>query len=70
MNLIITYLFIGVVVSFLIDLLQEKLTEKGYLDPEIKETWGWTERCICIAIWPYGLYVFFNAFLNNNNKDE
>ena len=70
MNLIITYLLIGLLVSFLLDLTQEKLIEKGYLDPEIKDSWGWTERCICIVLWPYGLYIFINAFLNNNNENE
>ena len=70
MNLIITYLLIGVLVSFLIDLIQDNLVKKGYLDPEIQESWGWQERCICIAIWPYGLYVFITAFLNNNNENE
>lgn len=70
MNLIITYLLTGVLVSFLIDLLQDRLVRIGYLDPKIQESWGWIERCICIAIWPYGIYVFINAFLNNNNKDD
>ena len=67
---ILTYLIIGVIVSFIVDLLQDHLTEKGLLDPEIKESWGWSERCICIILWPMAIIMFMKGIQNKNKNDE
>tara|TARA_B100000900_G_C20063733_1_gene507070 strand:- start:323 stop:529 length:207 start_codon:yes stop_codon:yes gene_type:complete len=66
MNTIITYLFIGVVVAFLIDVSQQNLKNKGLLDQDLE--WTWIERVVAILAWPYGVYVFLKSFFGNNNN--
>ena len=70
MNLIIMYFLIGVLCSFLVDLLQDKLSNMGALPPEVRDTWGWTERIICILLWPYAIVSFIKGLSQSNNEDE
>ena len=67
MNTNITYLFIGVIVAFLIDVSQQSLKNKGLLDADVE--WSWFERVLCIMIWPYGVYVFLKSFFRNDNNN-
>tara|TARA_B100000575_G_C22857791_1_gene501448 strand:- start:300 stop:506 length:207 start_codon:yes stop_codon:yes gene_type:complete len=67
MNTIITYLFIGVIVAFLIDVSQQSFRNKGLIDPNLE--WTWVERVVAILLWPYGVWVFIRSFFGNNNNN-
>ena len=63
----IKYLFIGVIVSFLIDLLlgMDKIKENPKVAEVIeKGEWGWGPRILNIFMWPVSVLIFVISFLN------
>ena len=67
MNLIFTYIVIGVFISFIVDILRGSLIERGLVDED--EKWNWTERIIVIILWPWALWVFIKNVLKSNNNE-
>ena len=64
---IINYFFIGIVVTFLVDLLLYKLK----YHPKIKNApFGWTERVMCILGWPIAIIVFSLSFFKEFFKNK
>jgi hypothetical protein len=63
MNFIITYLFVGIVIAFLVDLLQDGLVKRDALPQEIKENWGLVQRLIVICLWPYAIVKFIEGLI-------
>ena len=62
---ILNYFFIG----FIFTLLIEYLFNRNISHPLLKDaTWDWSERIICILIWPLGLLVFLTAFIKTKFK--
>ena len=62
---ILNYFFIG----FIFTLLIEYLFNHFISHPLLKGTkWDWSERIICILIWPLGLLVFLTAFIKTKFK--
>ena len=63
----IKYLFIGVIVSFLIDLLlgMNKIGQHPKVIEVVeKKDWGWGPRILNIFIWPLSVLIFIISFLN------
>ena len=61
MDIILNYIFIGFVFIFFIDwLLNIDRIKKHPL--MVNQTWGWSERTICILIWPLAILVFLVSF--------
>ena len=63
----IKYLFIGVIVSFLIDLLlgMDKMRQHPKVIEVIeKGDWGWGPRILNIFIWPLSVLIFITSFLS------
>ena len=59
---ILNYFFIGVVFTFLLDLILSKLKNHPLMK-EILKNWGWKERVACVLIWPLGSIVFLGSLL-------
>ena len=59
---ILNYFFIGVVFTFVIDIL---LNIEGIRNhPKMKDkNWGMKERILCIIIWPIAAIIFTIAFI-------
>ena len=65
----ITYILIGTLFVFLIDLVTDHLQMKRIPQKRLN---NW-ERLFCIATWPLGLLIFLRGFILTilkNNKDE
>ena len=60
--MILTYLLIGIIFTFLVDLLINYLY---YLDDPLIEDMQWNnlQRVLCILLWPFALAVFIITFL-------
>ena len=60
--MILTYLFIGVIFTFLVDLLIDRLSN---FNVYLSEDMGWDnlQRTFCILLWPFALTVFIVAFI-------
>ena len=60
--MILTYLLIGVIFTFLVDLLINYLY---YLDVPLIEDMHWnnSQRVLCVLLWPFALAVFIITFL-------
>ena len=57
---ITNYFFIGIIWTFLVDLLLDKYKNHPRI---IKLKWGWIERIVCVLFWPIVLFVFSKSFL-------
>tara|TARA_B100001094_G_C17901850_1_gene656848 strand:- start:277 stop:462 length:186 start_codon:yes stop_codon:yes gene_type:complete len=55
--MVLTYLLIGVIFTFLIDL------AIGYLNLTEDMQWDNLQRFLCILLWPFALTIFVCAFL-------
>ena len=67
-NIILTYILIGVVFATLFDLLANNLENTPALQKAMDE-WGVQERIMCILMWPLAFLVFIWSFLTvNKNK--
>mgnify|MGYP003968589845 FL=1 len=67
-NIILTYILIGVVFATLFDLLANNLESTPTLQKAMDE-WGVQERIMCILMWPLAFLVFIWSFLTvNKNK--
>jgi len=60
--MILTYFIIGVVFTFLIDLLINNLQRIGKLPGTID--WDMSQRVLCVILWPLAILWFISAFLN------
>jgi hypothetical protein len=60
----VTYLFIGIVFTFLMDLLSDHLNNIGM--PQRSLT-NW-ERLTCVIIWPVGVTIFLVSFIKGKFK--
>ena len=69
---IVNYLFIGVLFTFIIDVIIGMKKTQNH--PAVKEAfeggaeWGIKERIACIIFWPIAAFVFFRAFFNQFGK--
>ena len=64
---ILNYITIGVIYTFLIDMLNSNKKIKNHPLVKNKE-WGWVERILCMIIWPLAILVFLNAFFKSYFK--
>ncbi len=68
-----TYLLIGVVFTFLVDISTEYARKKGIEVPDNSE-WNNDTRLLAILVWPIGLLFFIDGFIKayfgNNNKNK
>ena len=64
--MIISYLLIGVIFTFLLDFISDRLKN----NPHMIETpeWGWKTRIISIIFWPIMLGVFTYNFIKTYFK--
>ena len=59
---ILNYFFVGVVFTFMVDLLLN--IDKIKTHPKMKsKIWGGKERILCILIWPLSILTFLIAFI-------
>ena len=66
-----SYLMIGVVFTFLVDMMTQflhKQSRVNYEAPSMDE-WGIVERLLCIILWPLGMYVFLRG-ITRKHDDE
>ena len=61
--MILNYLFIGFVFSFLLDYFSFKLSHLTHI-----KNWKWKERILVISIWPIFLVIFSVSFLKSYFK--
>ena len=61
-NYIFGYLTLGVVFTFLMDILSNKFDVKTKLDS--------TTRIFCVLLWPFALHIFLSSYFNNKNRNE
>ena len=59
---ILSYLFIGTVFTFVMDLLLSVESVRKHTDVVDKE-WGMKQRILCILIWPLAALVFAFNFI-------
>jgi len=66
------YMTIGLVFTFLVELMIDWLVRIEALKSYTKEDWGWSERILCVWIWPIALIVVVNGWFQGyfNNKKE
>ena len=60
-NIILTYILIGVVFTAALDALADKLESTPTLQKAMDE-WGIRERIMNVIIWPISLFIFIYAF--------
>ena len=68
----IKYMTIGLVFTFLVEILIDWLISRGALKDYTKEDWSWNERVLCIWIWPIAIVVLIDGYIkgyNNKNKN-
>ena len=65
----ISYLFCGVVFSFLFDLLRQKVISREK-EVENELPWGNTERIVTIILWPLALILFVIGALKIKDKEN
>ena len=68
-KLIVTYLFLGVIFTLLVDWATEYARKKGLPIPPEAEFKDET-RLFVIAIWPIGLYYFVRGFIKEYFKKK
>ena len=63
MDMILNYIFIGFVITFLLDYMSEKYKHH----PAFKDVpdWGWGARIMLILFWPLGVLIFTYTFLKS-----
>jgi len=59
--MILNYLFIGFVLSFLLDYISEKY--KNHQSFQNVPEWDWQARIIFALFWPIGLIIFFYSYI-------
>jgi hypothetical protein len=62
---ILNYFIIGLMFTFLIDVLLNKLNTHPKL---LNIQWGWIERITCVLIWPICLLLFIYSFIKTYFK--
>tara|TARA_R110000772_G_scaffold125582_1_gene232368 strand:+ start:445 stop:645 length:201 start_codon:yes stop_codon:yes gene_type:complete len=59
---ILNYFFIGVAITFVLDLiLGVAITKNNPITKNIE--WGMTQRTVCVIIWPIASLVFLISFI-------
>ena len=61
-NIILTYILIGVVFTAALDALADKLENTPALQKAMDE-WGIRERILNVVIWPISFFIFIYAFI-------
>tara|TARA_A100001201_G_scaffold52862_1_gene51993 strand:+ start:510 stop:728 length:219 start_codon:yes stop_codon:yes gene_type:complete len=67
----VAYMTIGLIFTFLVEVLIDWLIRIDALTEYSKDDWGWSERILCIWIWPIAILVLIDGYikgLNNKNK--
>jgi len=67
----IAYMTIGLIFTFLVEILIHWLIQIEALTDYTDDDWGWSERILCIWGWPVALLVLVDGYikgLNNKNK--
>ena len=59
--MILNYLFIGFVLSFLLDYISEKY--KNHQSFQNVPEWDWQTRIIFALLWPIGLIIFIYSYI-------
>jgi len=70
-EIFIKYMTIGLVFTLLVELMIDWLIKQKALVKYSKEDWGWSERIICVWIWPVALIVVVDGYIKgyfNKNK--
>jgi hypothetical protein len=63
MDPILIYIFIGSILSFLLDHFTIKYAD--VLSWKDIPDWGWSSRIIFILLWPIGVIIFIVLFIDN-----
>jgi len=68
----VKYMTIGLGFTFLVELMIDWLIRIEALKSYTKEDWSWTERILCVWIWPIALVVVVNGYIQGyfNNKKK
>ena len=64
--MILNYLFIGFVLSFLLDYISEKY--KNHQSFQNVPKWGWGARIMFSLVWPIGVIIFIYLLIREFNK--
>ena len=69
----VKYMTIGLGFTFLVELMIDWLSrQKLKIYKYKKEDWGWSERILCVWIWPIAMIVvvhgYIKGYFNKNNK--
>ena len=68
-QLMVSYLFCGVVFSFLFDVLRQKVISTDE-NAEDELPWGNSERIVTIILWPLALILFVIGIFKIKNKEN
>lgn len=60
---ILTYLIIGIFVSFLTDLQRDWLMKRELFDKELYNNWGILERIFVVVLWPFAVIIYIKGFI-------
>ena len=67
-NIILTYILIGLIFTAVLDILADNLENTPALQKAMDE-WGVQERIMCILMWPLAFLIFMWSFFTvNKNK--
>ena len=65
---LINYFFIGIVFTFILDLILYKL-KNHHLMKGVIEKWGYKERIACALIWPIAITAFIYSLIKEAYKE-
>ncbi len=63
LQFILSYLLIGVCISFLVDISFGTIREKFESEDDDEFEWGNVERIVIILIWPYAIILLIKGIL-------
>ena len=63
LNIIISYIIIGICVSFLTDLQRDWLMRKEMFEQELYDNWGILERIFVVVLWPMAVIIYIKGFI-------
>ena len=66
MKIIINYIFVGFILTFLLDYISDKFKNH----PSFKDVpeWDWGSRIIFMLFWPLGTFIFIYSFIKERFK--
>ena len=59
----VKYMTIGLGFTFLVELMIDWLISRKALKDYTRADWGWSERILCVWIWPIALIVVVNGYI-------